>query len=288
MTPLAPETIRARTRPAAVLFVFFAELAWALLVATPVHAWAGRVWGAHPDGDAVLFTPGGRDLMVWLGQSDAALGVTARTTIVLIAVGAVLMQLPLGALLASLAFGRDEDERPLRIVSALRAGMSAFLPLAVLLVLGTVASVVLLALGALASSAVDHGLTERLGDARAFRAHIVTFGLFAAIACVVGVFVDLARAAVGRDVGLAAANGTPSSAWNILLCGVKTALTTSRQALPRATLAWAWRAVATTPASFLRSITTWNWNSWVCLDWRILCAPRFLPRWRNAGPRVSA
>lgn len=181
--------------------------------------------------------------MVWLGQSDAALGVTARTTMVLIAVGAVLMQLPLGALLASLAFGRDEDERPLRIVSALRAGMSAFLPLAVLLVLGTVASVVLLALGALASSAVDHGLTARLGDARAFRAHIVTFGLFAAIACVVGVFVDLARAAIGRDVGLAAANGTESSAWNILLSGVKTALTTSRQALPRATLAWAWRAV---------------------------------------------
>jgi hypothetical protein len=32
MKPLAPEAIRARKRPVAVLFVFFAELAWALLV----------------------------------------------------------------------------------------------------------------------------------------------------------------------------------------------------------------------------------------------------------------
>ena len=86
--------------------MFVAELAWAFVVATPVHAWARRAWGAHPDGDAVLFAPGGRDLLVWLGQDDAGLSVTARTTIVLLAVGAVLLQLPFGALVASLAFGR--------------------------------------------------------------------------------------------------------------------------------------------------------------------------------------
>src|SRR5690606_3936791 len=53
--------VRARRRPVATLLVYFWELAWALLVAAPVHAWARRSWGTHPDGDAVLFRPGARE-----------------------------------------------------------------------------------------------------------------------------------------------------------------------------------------------------------------------------------
>ena len=189
MTPLAPRSIHARKRPLAIAFVFLIELAWALVVATPVHAWARRVWGGHPDGDAVLFADGARDLMVWLGQNDAALAVTARTSIVLLVVGAVLMQLPFGALVASLAFGRvvrTEDDggagqiRSLRLRGALQIGVSAFLPLAVLLVLGSIASIVVLLLGGLAASGLDHTLTEAVGDARSFTLRVV---LFAALRC---------------------------------------------------------------------------------------------------------
>jgi len=267
LAPLAPADISARKRPLAVLFVFAAGLAWALLVASPVHAWAGRVWGAHPDGDGVLFAPGGRQLLIWLGQTDAALPVTARTTLLLLLVGAVLLQLPLGALLASLAFSRtapvpapaildpdtdldakpDGDEpkprlRSPRVNTALQVGVAAFLPLCGLLALGTVAAIVVIGLGAIASSAVDHGLAERMGDARAFTLRLVTFALFLAIAAVIGVIVDLARAAVGRETGLTAARGTSSPAWSVMLRGVRSALSVARRGLLRATLAWAWRA----------------------------------------------
>lgn len=249
MTPLAPRSIHARKRPVAIAFVFLMELAWALVVATPVHTWARRVWGGHPDGDAVLFGPGARDLMVWLGQNDAALSMTVRTTIVLLAVGAVLMQLPFGALVASLAFGREVDDggagqiRSLRLRSALQIGVSAFLPLAVLLVLGSVASIIVLVLGGLAASGLDHVLTEALGDARSFTVRVVLFAVFAAVAAVIGIVVDLARAAVVRESGLSAASGTASPAWNVMLRGVRIALKTSRSSLGRATVGWTGRTI---------------------------------------------
>lgn len=252
MIRVAPSEIRARRRPLAVLFVYAAELAWALVVATPVHAWARRAWGAHPDGDAVLFRAGGRELLMWLGQTDAALPVSVRTMLLLLFVGAVLMQLPLGALLASLAFARHPAEgvassrRSLRPVEALRIGMGAFMPLSGALALGTVAGIIVVALGAIASSAVDHGFVESLGDARSFHLRLVTFGLFLIVAAVVGVFVDLVRAAIVRETGTAATSdrsstSSPAPAWTVMLRGVKTALRAARRDLVRATVGWAWR-----------------------------------------------
>jgi hypothetical protein len=252
MTPLSIRSMHARKRPLALGFVFLAELGWALLVATPVHAWARNVWTGRPDGDAVLFADGARELMVWLGQSgDTALPVTARTTMVLLAVGAVLMQLPLGALVASLAFGRivqtDDDGtvqiRSLRLRSALQVGVSAFLPLAALLVLGAVASLIVLLLGGLAASGLESSLNDALGDARSFTVRAVLFGVFAVLAAVIGVVVDLARAAVVRDAGISASSGAASPAWNVVLRGVRIALKTSRAGLGRAVLAWTARAV---------------------------------------------
>jgi hypothetical protein len=252
MTPLSIRSMHARRRPLALASVFLADLSWALLVATPVHAWARNVWGGRPDGDAVLFADGARELMVWLGQSgDTALPVTARTTIVLLAVGAVLMQLPLGALVASLAFGRivqtDDDGtvqiRSLRLRSALQVGVTAFLPLAVLLVVGAVASLIVLLLGGLAASGLESSLNEALGDARSFTVRAVLFGAFAALAAVIGVVVDLARAAEIPTSRTTAASGAASPAWNVVLRGVRIALKTSRAGLGRAVLAWTGRAV---------------------------------------------
>ena len=266
IAPLAPHSIHARKRPAAIVFVFLAEAAWALLVATPVHAWARRAWGGHPDGDAVLFIPGARDLMVWLGQDDAALPVTVRTAIVLLAVGAVLMQLPLGALVASLAFGRvppppsDESDasddtapenaappattmRSLRLRGALQIGVSAFLPLAVLLVIGSITSLLVLGIGSIAAGALDSAFTDALGDARSFTVRVVVIGIFTAFAAVIGIVIDLARAAAVRESGLAAIDGTASPAWNVMFRSLRIGLRTSRLHLGAATLGWAGRAV---------------------------------------------
>lgn len=259
MTPLAPNAVHARKRPVAIAFVFFAELAWALLLATPAHAWARHAWGAHPDGDAVLFTgaarasAGGRDLLVWLGQEDAGLSISARTTIVLLAVGAVLMQLPLGALVASLAFGREQEPevdtserrapRSLRLVEAWRVAAGAFLPLAALLALGAVASILVLTLGTIAASAIDHALADSLGDARAFTVRLAVFGLFATLAALVGIVVDLARVAVVRETGITAARGAPAPAWSVMLRGVRASLVTARRSLGKAALRWTGRCV---------------------------------------------
>jgi hypothetical protein len=264
MKPLEISAIHARRRPVAIATMFVAELAWALVVATPVHEWARRAWGSHPDGDAVLFVPGGRDLLVWLGQEDAGLSVTARTTVVLLLVGALLLQLPFGALVASLAFGRegaaapavvpagdDAEEaapppppmRSLRMGAAWKVGVGAWLPLTALLAFSAILTVIVLSLGGIVSSLVEHSLTESLGDARSFTARIVVFALFAAIAAVLGIVVDLARAAVVREIGIVSAAGASTPAWSTMLRGLRTAMSTARRALGRATLGWAGRAV---------------------------------------------
>lgn len=244
--PAAPDAILARRRPVAIAIMFLAELAWALLVATPFHAWARRAWGGLPDGDAALFAPGGRDLLMWLGHHEVALTVAARSSIVLLAVGAVLMQLPFGAMVASLAFARDEDRGPssLRTTTAWRLGLGAFLPLAALLALAATLAGVLLGLGGAAASSLDGLLTNSIGDARAFFVQVAIVGLFAGAAALAGVFVDLARAAVVRQAGLAAANGTTEPGWTMTARALRAAFVTARGGLGRATLAWASRAVA--------------------------------------------
>ena len=249
MTPLPAEAVRARTRPFAIAAVYVSELSFALLVATPFHAWARRVWGEHPAGDAVLWLPSGRALVVWLGQEDAAMGVVSRTALVLLLVSAVAMQIPLGALLASLAFGRGGDPgsdagRPPRWQAALRVGARSFLPLAGVLVLGSLAGLLVLSLGSLAASAVDRALAERLGDARSFQLRVVTFALFGLIAAAIGVVVDLARAAIVREEGLAALRGSVAPSWRTMARGLCVALAVAvrRRDIVHAVLAWGWRA----------------------------------------------
>jgi hypothetical protein len=245
MAPLPADAIRARKRPFAILHVYLAELVWALVVATPVHAWAGRAWGNHPDGDAVLWLPGGRELLVWLGQDDATSSVVSRTSLVLLVAGVIAMQVPLGALLASLAFSRGDEDAPrlsLRWKAAMRVGITAFMPLAGLLALASVAGVLLFLLAGIASSAVDHALSASLGDARSFMVRLVVLALFALVGALLGVVVDLARAAIARDTGIGIESGTTTTGWTTMFRGIRTAFGVARRQLRPAALAWAWRA----------------------------------------------
>jgi len=249
LLPLGKGEPRARRRLAAIVLVYLWEAAFALLVASPMHAWARRAWGAHPDGDRVLWEPGGRELLIWLGQPDGSLAIALRVAMLLLIAGAVASQLPLGALVASLAFARDDEGRAPHAVAAARAGVGAFLPLTGLLALLAIAQGIVLGLGVFASSAIDHRLAERLGDARSFTLRLVVLGIFVLLALALGVFADLARAAIGREAGFAAARGSVHPAWNVMLRGIRVAMTASRGrrglgGLGAAMGAWGWRALA--------------------------------------------
>lgn len=231
------EAIRARRAPVAILLLFVCELAWALVVATPVHAWARRVWGAHPDGDAVLFRPDGRELAVWLAGGDHALPVVVRTTMLLLVVGAIAAQVPLGALVASLV-------RRVRTSQALAVGVRAWLPLSGVLVIAAAVQGMVLVVGAFGASAIGRALRERLGDARAFGVQLLVLALFVAVATVVGVVADLARVSVARHVAERDPDAEPESGATVLRIGLRAALVTARAAYGRALLGWTWRAAA--------------------------------------------
>lgn len=226
--------IRARQRPIAIVLVYFWELAWALVVATPMHAWARRSWGTHPDGDAVLFRAGARELASWVGAGDEAASVVVRVTLLLLVVGAVAGQIPLGALVASLI-------RRIRATQALAVGVRAWLPLCGVLLLATFIEGVVLFGGGLASTAIGHALRDKMGDARAFGVTLAVFGFFVFLAAIVGVIADLARVAVARDVAEQDPDAEPRSGLTVLRAGLGVALSTMRRRFGRALFGWTWR-----------------------------------------------
>jgi len=238
---LEPDEIRARRRPRAILFVWAWELACAFLIATPIHSWAKSVWGAHPDGDAVLFRPGGHALLSWLGDDGPALGIVFRTTLIALAVFGVLGQIITGALVASLATGLGKRGRPPSMTLSLRAGIRAFFPLLGVGVLAGALEGSILGIGLAVSSSTDHALQASLGDARAFTARLAVLALFAGVALIVGIIADLARVAVARDIALA--GDRPAPMLRSMRDGLVAAASTTRRAIGRATLAWGWRTV---------------------------------------------
>ena len=236
---LEPDEIRARRRPRAILVVWVWELACALLLATPVHAWGKNVWGAHPDGDAVLFRPGGHELLTWLADEGPPLAIVVRTTFLLLVVFGVLGQIVTGTLVAFLTTGTGKRAAAPPASFALRAGAASFFPLlGIGLVFGALEAFIL-GIGLFASSATDHALQAPLGDARAFTGRLVVLALFLAVTLVTGVIADLARVTIARDV---AVGGRPLSMRRALRDGIGSAMTTARWAIGRASLAWGWRA----------------------------------------------
>lgn len=237
--PLAVGEIRARRRPRAVFFVWAWELACVLFIATPVHAWAARVWGTHPDGDAVLFHPGGHALLSWLGDDTSALAVVTRTSFLGFVIFGVLGQIVTGALVAALATGVGNDGRAPPTSFALRSGAAAFYPLLGIGVTAGAIQGLLIGVGLFVSSALDHGLQADLGDARAFTVRLVALALFIVLVLIVGVVADLARVSVARAVAI---DVRRLPMGRRMRDAAIMALLTARQAIGRASFAWGWRA----------------------------------------------
>lgn len=228
--------VRARERPRAIILMYVWELLWALLVAAPIHSWAQRSWGAHPDGDAVLFNAGARELAAWIGTAEEAGSVVVRTTLLLLFVGAIVGQIPLGALVATLI-------RRIRTAQALAVGVRAWMPLCGVLFLATFVELLIVGGGMFAATATDHALRDRMGDARAFGFRLAVLAFFVVLASLVGVVADLARVAVARDVAEQDSDAEPRSGFTVLRSGLGIALSTMRRRFGTAFIGWTWRMI---------------------------------------------
>ncbi len=239
---LSADEIRARRRPGAVILLWGFQLAWALVVATPAYLWTKGTWGAHPDGDLVLFEPGARALFFWLGARDATLALVVQVTAGLALVGVLLGQLPLAIAFASLALGRGEAGLAPRgsAGSAVSAGAAVFGPFFAVVVVAMLVQGALAFGGAFASSAASGLLAQRIGDRPASVITLFVIALFVLLVFLVSAFADLVRAAIVRDALPAPA----TSALGALLRGARAVVSLSRKVKRRALFAWASREAA--------------------------------------------
>lgn len=235
---LDPSEVRARRRPVALGLYVAYQMATGLLVALPVHAWAKAVWGAHPDGDAVLFRPGARDLLAWIGGTSVTLDVVGRTTLALGALIVLMHPLPLGLLLAALATGRDVLGIAPRPRALVRAAAPMFAPLLLVFVIASLAQLCVLGLGFAAGGFFESSLTTWIGERPALLARVAMLLPFVFAASVFGVEADVARAYVARTA--IAQPARPS--WDNARAAIVAAVRLGRRDLASAYVAWVWRA----------------------------------------------
>jgi hypothetical protein len=194
---LSNESIRARRRPWAILALWAWQATFAMLIALPVSSGIAATWGAAPDGDAALWEPGGFAFVrtVFSGASLRAF-VPSLFMVVLCAV-AVLELVPLGALVASIAFvTRARRAPPMSAVVA--RSWQASPTYAALLALASVAQLFLVGFAVILFFGISHTLMDDLGKPRADQIATVLALLVLALAAFVGVVHDLARAAAIR------------------------------------------------------------------------------------------
>jgi hypothetical protein len=210
--------------PTAAVFVWVFELAAGLVLATPVHSWARSYFGAHPDGDALVFRPGGHALLSWLGDGSPALPVVLRTTLVLLAVFGLAGRWVLGFTVAWLAsHGRRAASTATR----------AFVPLVLTGALTFAAEAFVASVGLLASSAASAVVEPRFGDARGVHVRVAVLVVFGAVLATVHVFADL------LDTALVV------SEPGRMIARMRLAVVSAHRALlPPALLAWGWRFAA--------------------------------------------
>lgn len=232
--------IRARRRPFAfVLYCLWYFVAGAV-VAAPVSIWANAVWGSHPDGDAVLFRPGARELLVWLSGNGPALPIAARTTLLLAGGMLLLHQLPLAMTFAALSSGHGSIGTAPRTRTMLRSATSMLASFTLLFAIVSAAELVTIGAGVALASWIGPSLVSSVGEvpALALRVGITLPFLFAA--SVLGVEGDVARAHVARNAIEAPARST----WALTKSSLRFAVTIGKRAFAGAYIGWAWRAAA--------------------------------------------
>jgi hypothetical protein len=150
-------------------------------------------------------------------------------------------QLVFGSLVASIATGLGERATEPRLASSVGAGARAFLPTLAVALLGGTMQFGILGLAITGASLSESWLIQKLGEGNTFWMQTALVLLAAALAASVGVFVDLAKVAVVRDLALAGPE--PRSSFSCIRDACLHALSSTRPQPFAALGAWAWRAL---------------------------------------------
>jgi len=190
-------TIRARRRPRAIALLWLWELALALVLGTSFASLARETYGRHPDGDTPLFAPGGLALLDFLRHSLPARGPLLCEVLAVLAAAHLLGLVPSAAVFAELAFETPTRKAPPprdAIGHAIAALPASF----ALSMVGLALQGVVVVLGGFFAGSVStsFGFSLRTRDGNLIAAAIALASV--AVALVVGVAVDLARAEVVR------------------------------------------------------------------------------------------
>lgn len=236
---LEANEIRARRRPFALILYCLWQFALGILISVPVHAWANAVWGQHPDGDSVLFRPGARELLAWLGTTGPAPSIVVHATLVIVVAAALTESLILGMVLCALSAGRDELGIAPRPAAMLRVAASAFGPLTLLFIAVSFTELGFAFVGLFAGSLAGPGLVARFGEASSLALRLAILAPFLLLASIIGVLGDLARASVVRRTMRA----PHDTAWTHTKAAVLSIFIAERRSLARAYGAWVRRAL---------------------------------------------
>jgi hypothetical protein len=194
---LSNESIRARRRPWAITALWAWQAAFAMLIALPVSSGVSAMWGAAPDGDAALWEPGGFAFLRTVFAAPSLRSLVPSLFLVVLCAVAVLEIVPLGALLASIAFvTRGRRAPPMSAVVA--RAWQASPTFGSLLALASLTQLFLVIVAVVLFFGFSHGLMDDLGKPRADQIAMVVAALVLALVAFVGVVHDLARAAAIR------------------------------------------------------------------------------------------
>lgn len=223
------DAMRARRRPVAIVAYYMYQLALSLVVAWPISRGLAAAFGGHPRGDSVLFDDGGWALFAirpaWDRASPAFYGLLAIVALF----GAFGGLLPLSALLTSISHATPDTRAP-RPRHLAPYVVATFGPLSYLFALATALELALLAVALWTFGSVDDAMKLRTSDPRADEIALLAALAVVALAGVVIVLHDLARAGLVRF-----RTGTFGA--------IRVALVTLRRLPLRVLWSWAWRGI---------------------------------------------
>jgi hypothetical protein len=223
-------SVRARSRPRAVLGMWAWETALSFAGSLPAAALVRAAYGRHPDGDAPLWDPGALPLLGLLSREANGVRAATTTAALLLLFGAIAGLVPLAAMMISISSATRQG-RAIGVARTIEAALRTFRSFGLVLALVGVGQCLVLAIGFLLAEGIQSWTQSSLGEALAqhLAAAVGAIALLGALG--IGVVQDLARASVVRlDV-----RAVP-------------AITLGARALRTAPIAvmwsWTWRAIA--------------------------------------------
>lgn len=253
--PLETQAIRAWRRPGGVLAFWALRLIAAWLLATPIASALGGAGIRHfPDGDALLFAPGGTYLMEALRRGIGPLVTGLENTVWFALILGYLCLVPLAGLLYALC-----HEGRLRPGNVARAALDQLAPFTLLAGLTLLVQATAVVLGIILLSVLHAHIYQSLDVRTADLWMVGVSGLVVFVVVLVGIVEDLARAALTRHQhGLGRA--------------LRTALRTARQRPLSALAAWLVPAVWSLAAVALAALAVGRLHVERAGTWRMLAA----------------